>query len=87
MTLAPRSLIVAETTTSRRSRKARNMFTISEIEGRIRTTEHLLRQYMMNHAEEVAAGNGSDYWSGRVAETERNLAYWKNELASQAVTA
>jgi hypothetical protein len=67
------------------------MFTIDEIESRIRQTETSLHQYRLLLAEDIALGKDPAYWTHRADECERLVAYWQAELvkaqAWQIVTA
>jgi hypothetical protein len=81
MTLAPRGLIVTEANNTSALRKARNMFTVEEIESRIRQAEISVRRYRLLIAEDIALGKDPTYWSNRADESERLIAFWNVELS------
>jgi hypothetical protein len=57
------------------------MFTVEEIESRIRLAENNGRRYGLLIAEEIALGKDPTYWSNLADESERLIAFWKVELS------
>jgi len=61
------------------------MFTVEEIESRIRQAEISVRRYRLLIAEEIALGKDPTYWSNLADESERLIAFWNVELSKAQV--